>query len=412
VTIHSPNKLEVKGTPQGIVRVSKYVKLLVVLIAVMLFALIAYGITSSGNKHKQNAYKSENNTNTKLEAATDIAQNLYKDIASNIKTKSEKGEPTVLSGSEGGTQEFEKKGHEKNIPTNDQLAIKLKEIRLQETIQARSSGVNSEAFFRSTGGQAATAAMHKEVIPQSVPYNNSIESYKQLTEYQALKDDQNKQMRKEKFLKEEAGDSFLLSAQLQKPISPYEVKSGQVIPAIMISGINSDLPGQITAQVRENVYDTVSGVHLLIPQGARLIGTYDSQIAYGQERVLIVWNRLIMPNGDSISLKAMPGADLGGYSGFADQVDHHYFKTFGSAILMSMVSAGVQISQPQTASNIQGPNTNQIITSNVGGGLAQASNGVLQKNLNVQPTIQVRPGYLFNVFVTKDLIMPGAYLDF
>jgi len=143
------------------------------------------------------------------------------------------------------------------------------------------------------------------------------------------KQNQNQQDEKRSFLKNnDTSNSDYLSSRLTSAISPYEVKAGSVIPAAMISGLNSDLPGQIVAMVRENVYDSSTRQYLLIPQGAKLIGLYDSNIAYGQERVLVIWNRLIYPNGDSINLKGMPGTDLEGYAGFHDIVDNKYWKLF------------------------------------------------------------------------------------
>ena len=138
----------------------------------------------------------------------------------------------------------------------------------------------------------------------------------------------------------------VLPATLREPVSPYEVKAGTIIPAVLLTGISSDLPGQLIAQVREPVFDTESGRHLLIPQGARLLGLYDHQVVYGQERVLITWKRVIFPNATSLSLKdGMPGTDTTGAAGFKDQVNHHLIRVFGNALLLSIISAGVQLSQ-------------------------------------------------------------------
>ncbi len=204
-----------------------------------------------------------------------------------------------------------------------------------------------------------------------------------------------------------------LRASVRKPVSPYEMKAGTIIPAVMLTAINSDLPGQVTGQVRENVYDSDTGEHLLIPQGTRLVGLYDHHIAYGQQRVLITWKRLILPDGSSLSLRdGMPGADAGGAAGFNDQVNNHYLRIFGHALLMSAISAGVQLSQvPQYGQNFQGPTAGNVLGGAVGQQLGSATSEVLRRGMNVSPTLEIRPGFAFNVMVTQDVIFPGPYQE-
>ena len=225
-------------------------------------------------------------------------------------------------------------------------------------------------------------------------------------------DDQNKQVRKENFLKDAENQPYqTYLKEVKRPaLSPYEIKAGWVIPAVLGCGINSDLPGLICGQVRENVYDTTTGRYLLIPQGTRLIGNYDSQVAVGQERILAVWNRLIFPDGSSISLQGMPGANQAGYAGFDADVDNHYLKVFGGAIMLSMITAGVQLSQPQQSANSNSaPSTQQTIAGALGQQLGQVGSSMVQRNMQVQPTLKQKPGYRFNVMVTRDIIFPGAY---
>ena len=226
-------------------------------------------------------------------------------------------------------------------------------------------------------------------------------------------DDPNLQHEKKAFLRASSRvDEDYLHEPLKNPITPYELKAGTIIPAILITGINSELPGQITAQVRANVYDTVSGRYVLVPQGAKLTGLYDSQIAYGQERVLIAWKRIIFPNGQSINLEGMPGVDLSGYGGFTDVVNNHYMKIFGSVILMSAISAGAQLSQPQPKfSNNNQLSVGQMLAGSLGANIMNTANSMTQKNLSIQPTLIIRPGYIFNVSITKDMVFPGAYDD-
>jgi type IV secretory pathway VirB10-like protein len=216
----------------------------------------------------------------------------------------------------------------------------------------------------------------------------------------------NDQTGKQGFLAQQgsAGGDDYLNATTQHPKSPYEVIAGTVIPATMIGGINSDLPGEVIGQVRENVYDTATGNSLLIPQGSRLVGVYSSAVTYGQTRVLVAWNRLIYPNGDSIDLGQMPGSDVGGYAGFNDEVNNHYLRVFGSAILASLFSAGAQLSQPQNNSS-NGTSSTQILAASLGQQAQTIGTLLVSRGLDIQPTLQIRNGYLFNIMVTEDMVL-------
>jgi type IV secretory pathway VirB10-like protein len=197
--------------------------------------------------------------------------------------------------------------------------------------------------------------------------------------------------------------------------SPYEIRSGSLIPAIMLNGLNSDLAGQVVAQVRENVYDSSSGKYLLIPQGAKLVGLYDNKIVYGQERILVAWNRLIYQDGSSVNLQAMPGTDLEGYTGFYDEVDNKYWKIFGSSFIMGVITGAMQYSQNNTNANVQtggigvttnnNPSVGTTLSGSLGQQLGQTGLAITQKNLNLPPTLIVKPGYLFNIMLTADMTL-------
>ena len=209
---------------------------------------------------------------------------------------------------------------------------------------------------------------------------------------------------------------------LHPPASAFTVMTGSVIPAVLVSGINSDLPGPILAQVSQNVFDSATGKYLLVPQGSRLIGVYQNASAYGQQRVEIAWQRLIFPNTSSMNLPQMPGADQGGYAGFTDEVNNHYLRTFGTAALMSLISAGQMVGQMATfggSGASYGPygyyQPNQwAMASEMAGSAASGQFGavgqqMIGQGMNRPPTIEIRPGYQFNVMVTEDLVFPGAY---
>ena len=212
----------------------------------------------------------------------------------------------------------------------------------------------------------------------------------------------------------ERTDSWSLDSQVEAPASPYMIRAGFVIPAIMISGINSDLPGQVMAQVSQNVWDTATGRFLLIPQGTRLIGAYSSDVAYGQERVLMAWQRLIFPDGKTFDIRAMPGADSAGYAGFTDQINNHWFRTISSAILMSGVIAAVDLSQDDNNSSDSSDRqrAGDALSEALGQTLGQVLGQIISKNLNVAPTLEIRPGYRFNVIAVKDMTLPGPYQSF
>lgn len=252
--------------------------------------------------------------------------------------------------------------------------------------------------------ESSSTASAKEANDDSIP-SSSLSQHKDA--------DQNRQQEKQAFLRvlKDKLDSNTLEERLTLPHSRFEVLAGSVIPAITASGINSDLPGQFTALVRQNVYDSVSGRYLLIPQGSKLIMLYDSQLSFGQERVLVAAKRLIFPNGQSMNLQGMPGVDSKGFSGFHDEVNNHYVKLFGSSLLLGLISAGFQLSQPQQSSSFQNPGSGQTLAAALGQQLGEVSSQMMQKNLNIQPTLMIRPGYTFNITVTADMIFPNPYLS-
>jgi type IV secretion system protein TrbI len=210
----------------------------------------------------------------------------------------------------------------------------------------------------------------------------------------------NMQDRKLAFLTAPVDRRTVSPDRLTNPPSPYVVQAGAVIAAALITGIRSDLPGQVTAQVTENVYDSPSGKYLLIPQGAKLIGAYDSQISFGQDRVLLVWTRLIMPSGRSIVLERQPGADTQGFAGFEDEVDYHWGRLFAAAALSTLLGVGSELGATNNDNAIV-----QALRQGSSNSLNQTGQQVVGRNLNVQPTITIRPGFPVRVIVNRDLVL-------
>lgn len=257
-------------------------------------------------------------------------------------------------------------------------------------------------FSLSTGRENAQTG--QTVQPPTNAYPNIADDYLTVAQtpfgYQTniVDADPNKQENKLAFLEKETGDIYN-SHSLQTPRSPYQVMAGTLIPASLITGLNSDLPGQVIGQVSENVYDSVSGEYLLIPQGARLMGRYDSVIAFGQRRALVVWTRLIFPNGNSIGLDNLPASDGQGYAGLKDKVDKHTWQFIKGAALSSLLSIGSELANDDNGRLARALTNAGQDTANIAG------QRIIDRNLNVQPTLTVRPGWRFNVIVSRDLIL-------
>jgi type IV secretion system protein VirB10 len=211
---------------------------------------------------------------------------------------------------------------------------------------------------------------------------------------------QNMQDRKLAFLNGAIDKRTVSGERLEGPASKYIVQAGSVIAAALLTGIRSDLPGQVTAQVTENVYDSPSGRYLLVPQGSRLIGIYDSQVSFGQSRVLLVWTRLIFPNGRSIVLERQSGADPEGYAGLEDQVDYHWSRLFMAAALSTLLGVGSELGASNTDSDIV-----RAVRRGSSDSLNQTGQQVVRRNLNVQPTLTIRPGFPVRVIVNRDLVL-------
>lgn len=261
----------------------------------------------------------------------------------------------------------------------------------QQRVNQESEAARTSRIFAGTNARPSAATTHLGDVPASGAASSD-EAFAQ-----------NGQDRKLAFVN--ASDDRRTTSQdrLVKPISPFVVQAGTIIPAALITGIRSDLPGQITAQVTENVYDSPTGRVRLIPQGARLIGLYDSQVAFGQSRVLLVWTRLIMPNGRSIGLERQQGADTGGFAGLEDEVDNHWGELFKAALLSTILGVGAQIGSGADS----GTNTAilQALRLGAANSLNQTGQQAVRRNLSIQPTLTIRPGFPVRVIVNRDLAL-------
>ena len=281
-----------------------------------------------------------------------------------------------------------------NAQPNDDLQRQITQAQNQakiKRIQAKYAAYSSKSFINLNKENASGASNAKSSNNLNVMETSKIASAPQNTnkEYSTSK--------------------------LNSPKSPYELKAGTLIPCVMISGLNSEISGTVRAQVTENVYDTINGKYMLIPQGSVLIGTYSNTVLYGNNRIGVGWSQLSFPNGDSIDLQGLPGSDLEGFNGFTDIVDNHYWQLFGTSFIMGVITGGMQYSQNNTNANVQtggigvttntSPSAGQTLSGSLGQQLGQTGLAVTNKALNVAPTIIIRQGMQFNIMLTATLIL-------
>ena len=222
---------------------------------------------------------------------------------------------------------------------------------------------------------------------------------------------QNGQSRKEAFLANvhKTRTRDYLQSTREAPLSRFEIKAGWEIPAVLEQGLNSDLPGEIKALVTQNVYDTATGIYLLIPQGSRLVGRYDSHISYGHDGVQVAWSRIIYPDASSVDLDGMVGLDAHGNAGLRSDVDHHYRALIGGMALTSMFNAAFAITQARNQ-NVLVINPASAAEAAVGAEVSETGSQFARRNLNRQPTIKVPAGYKFTVRVNRDIIFDAPYM--
>jgi type IV secretory pathway VirB10-like protein len=279
-------------------------------------------------------------------------------------------------------------------PNAEDDAARAERMRIaQQARQAAESGV-----FVQTSSHSASVDQQAQSTPAPAPAAPNSANNGQLN--LDLTNDQNGQGRKLGFIGQKDQSDTYNPHSLQQPTSPYEILAGSVIAASLVTGLNSDLPGMVVAQVTENIYDTVSGQTLLIPQGSRLIGTYDSVVAFGQSRALLVWQRIIMPDGSSVQIDNLPATDPAGYSGLEDEVDYHTWTLLEGIALSTLLGVGGQVAFGNDQSNLV-----EAIRESTQESTNQAGQRIVEKDLNIQPTITVRPGWPLRVVVHKDIVL-------
>ncbi len=447
--IDSPSGLDLNPPPPSPVRLSKRAGMLVLAVVFAVAALLGYGIISRSHRQLQVGFHPDQSRG--LTAATDAGKVIAAQIPGRAVIAS--GEPDGPApqdqelhpphqsfgrqwGPAGGQPPYvpatypppapAQQFHE---PTAEEKRLALAYERELEALDAATIapsrgtglGVATSQPSASSNGASQLAALIRSlqgspaaVAADTVAAGNGASAVRlagQAANASEGYESRNMQDRKEAFLARAraASTEDYLPFTRTKPAGPYEIKAGWDIPAILEQGLNSDLPGEIKALVRENVYDTPTGKYLLIPQGARLIGTYDSHITYGQNGIQVVWNRLIFPDGSSIDLDGMIGQDAGGYAGLRHDVDNHYKRLIGFGLLTSIFSWSFQLSQTRRGTVFGYPSPAETAGSAVGAQISQLGADVTRRNLDIQPTIKVPIGYRFNVRVNRDVLFDSPY---
>lgn len=413
----TPNLLNPLHTEKGVKKLNKLPIIIFTVIVAIIIASFSYALLTRGQQQKDET--KEETAKPKSENGNNIVAGLLEELKSKkeLENSRKKQEENINKNiQEPTTSNIDNKfAFEQN--NSNQNQIKMKENEKEDEIKKLKDKLYLDALTSNTKMQNSVLSQNtsnnandfvKEMLNQSKQNNpnkqqsNILEKYaKTLLGGSEIKDTN------QDFLDNASKSYDYISSVKTAQISPYEIKTGTIIPGTLISGINSELPGQILGQVAENVYDTATGDHLLIPQGTKLIGVYNSDVAYGQSRVLIAWTRLVYPDGKTLNIGSMNGTDQQGYAGFEDQVNNHYFRIFGSAFLLSMLGGEIKIDNGKLTFATQGAK-DQDNTETV---LERTASKMIEKNLGIAPTLEIRPGYKFNIFITKDMILEPLQLQ-
>lgn len=405
----SPNKF----LPKNNKRLSKVpIIIIFAIIAIVLFSIFYVALSRKQNLERQTAQTTQKEE-TQIATNHNNDLNLYIDELQVQKAQENNIiSPPMPNATQQPIQETNSQTTQQP-PNNTPIlvqnnAIDEKEMKIKKDMQLKALLSNTKLDIKTE----ATDSKKNQAINFNPPNNNediNLGAINPQNTGLGLESGTNKDVQGQQFLSQKKDNGYLKYVK-QKPLSTYEIKAGWNIPAILITGVNSDLPGQILAKVTQNVYDSATGKYLLIPQGTKVVGAYSSNIIYGQSRLLVAWNKLIFPNGDTLNLDGMQGTSQDGYTGFEDQVDNHYFRIFGSAFLLSSISAGIALSDNSDTNSEKETASDKAIAQAIQQ-MGQVASEMIRKNMNISPTLKIRPGYKFNIFVTKDIILEPLELN-
>ena len=430
--IESPSGLDLNPSPPPTARVSKKVGLVAIGIVLIVGTLVVYGLYT---RKEQQTISRQATEEKHPEPARIAGDQVVREIAPaavanppsaptarpELTQPGELRPPSITQRSDGQGRASATRNYassEGELSPEERLRLAAFREEQQAIASPTAIGGNSplSAGIPSSPGSdplqqyGALASLLSSIGKQN-PTGQDVQSASSSGQTGSAYEGQNGQSQKDSFVQKTRGrriDNYLKSTRTE-PLSRYEIKAGWDIPATLEQAINSDLPGDVKALVRSNVYDTATGEYLLIPQGARLLGTYNSAISYGQARVQVVWTRIIFPDGSSINLDGMSGHDDQGRAGFHDQVNNHYVRLVGFAVLTSAFAAGLELSQRQNTSLLTTPTAGQTASAAVGQQLTELGAEVTRRNLNIQPTIKIREGYKFTVRVNRDMLFDAPY---
>jgi type IV secretion system protein VirB10 len=426
--------LDLNPAPEPAVRVSKRAGIAVLCVIAVVVSLIAFGIYYRQQRQFRPPFgaKEEKTVSAATAAGKEIASEIPAGVV-NLAAQ-EKLQPGTATQSpvdkpvkQGRSSQPPNRAATVSAPPLPPAAGSFREPTPEERRLAAAYEREQEALMAPTvvrGGDGYTGSYSSAMQPAPSPDGSALASLAQTlagrqqgggspdaSAAHSPYDEQNMQSQKQAFLAQSRSSVWndYLKSTRTPPVSKYEIKAGWEIPAVLEQGLNSDLPGELKALIASNVYDTATGQYLLIPQGARLVGRYNSEIGYGQNGVQVVWNRVIFPDASSIDLDGMTGQDEQGYSGLRHSVDNHYKRLIGFAALTSLFAAGFELSQSHTTSVLQYPSAGELAGAAVGQQATQLGAEVTRRNLNIQPTIKVPAGYKFNVRVNRDILFDAPY---
>ncbi len=409
-----PSRLALRGKPQPVTRLNR--RTLMIVIIIVAGILISVSLWSLQPK-KSNAVevKTEEARPAQKVSTAEALARLPKDYGSVPTTRNipqlgsplgELGTPILKSEQAAGLNTYDAPGS--FMPNAEEDTARANRLRrAQEDDAAQKATVFFQLTHHASSSQPSSPISSAEstfdkamkMIPAAIAASGGSSITNARSDQDAA---QNMQGAKQSFLNQEPNANIYASGTLQTPASPYQLMAGTVMSAALITGINSDLPGQIMAAVTENIYDTVTGHYLLVPQGSRLLGQYDSQVAYGQRRVLLIWTRLFLPDGSSIVLDRLPGMDEQGQSGLEDKVNWHWARLFEGAALSTLIGVSAELAAPQRN------NANTVVVAgqdSLQSTVTEVGQQVTRKNLNIQPTLTIRPGFPVRIIINKDLIL-------
>lgn len=391
----NPERLALRGSPRPVTRLNRTT--IAVLAGGLATAALGFALWGLGKHSSDKGSASEAPRNVDRISRAEGLDTLPRDYGSLPKAPKlgapigELGRPILRAEQEAGLPPMPERPSFAPNPEED--ALRTQRLRLQEESEAAAKAqVLVQLKQRTAGADHPNAAAELGPVPGAAAPNQPTNG-----------NGAGAQDRKNAFVHASTDARIYASGSVETPRSPFQLMAGTVIAGALQTGINSDLPGQVIATVTENVYDSLTGRTLLVPQGARLLGQYDSQVTYGQRRVLLVWTRLIMPDGSSIVLDRLPGLDTAGQSGLEDGVDWHLDRLASGAALSTLLGVAAQLASPDQT----GANGILVIGAKQGvqDTINQAGQEITRRNLDIQPTLRIRPGFPLRIMVNKDLIL-------